>query len=72
LSWLVAFPLSIPVGRIMSQAIGSALETEFFYTFSIVGPILWLGIITILSILASWLPARGATKISVQESLAYQ
>ena len=72
LSWLVAFPLSIPVGRIMNQAIGSVLETDFFYTFSASGPILWLVIITILSIIASWLPARGATKISVQESLAYQ
>jgi len=72
LSWLVAFPLSIPVGRIMSQAIGSALETEFFYTFSTTGPVMWLVIITILSIIASWLPARGATKISVRESLAYQ
>jgi putative ABC transport system permease protein len=72
LSWLVAFPLSIPIGRIMSQAIGSVLETEFFYTFSPAGPVLWLVIITILSIVASWLPARGATKISVQESLAYQ
>ncbi|UCH59679.1 MAG: FtsX-like permease family protein [Anaerolineales bacterium] len=72
LSWLFAFPLSIPVGRLMSQAIGSALETEFFYNFSTTGPVMWLGIITILSILASWLPARGATKISVRESLAYQ
>jgi putative ABC transport system permease protein len=72
LSWLIAFPLSIPVGRIMSQAIGSVLETDFFYTFSPSGPILWFAIITVLSIIASWLPARGATKISVQESLAYQ
>jgi putative ABC transport system permease protein len=72
MSWLVAFPLSIPVGRIMSQAIGSVMETEFFYTFSPAGSVLWLVIITILSIVASWLPARGATKISVRESLAYQ
>ena len=33
---------------------------------------MWLGIITVLSILASLLPARGATRISVRESLAYQ
>lgn len=72
LSWLVAFPLSIPVGRGMSQAIGSVLQSELFYNFSPAGPVLWLVIITILSIVASWLPARGATKISVRESLAYQ
>jgi hypothetical protein len=26
----------------------------------------------VLSIIASWFPARGATRISVRESLAYQ
>jgi putative ABC transport system permease protein len=72
LSWLIALPLSIPAGRVMVSAIGSVLESELFYTFNPVGPILWLIIITILSVIASWLPARGATKISVRESLAYQ
>lgn len=72
LSWLVALPLSIPTGRVMSLAIGSALQSEFFYNFAPTGPVLWFVIITILSIAASWLPARGATKISVRESLAYQ
>lgn len=72
LSWLIAFPLSIPVGQVMSQAIGTALQSELFYNFSPVGPILWFVLITILSIAASGLPARGATKISVRESLAYQ
>jgi ABC-type antimicrobial peptide transport system permease subunit len=72
LSWLVALPLSIPAGRGMSLATGSALQSEFFYNFTPTGPILWFVVITILSIVASWLPARGATKISVRESLAYQ
>lgn len=72
LSWLVALPLSIPTGRVMSLAIGSALQSEFFYNFTPTGPVLWFVIITVLSIVASWLPARGATKISVRESLAYQ
>lgn len=72
LSWLIALPLSIPAGRVMVQSISSILESEMFYNFTLTGPILWLVIITILSIIASWLPARGATKISVRESLAYQ
>jgi len=29
-------------------------------------------IAVILSLVASWLPARGATRISVRESLAYE
>jgi hypothetical protein len=32
----------------------------------------WLAIITVLAIAASWLPAQGATRVSVRESLAYQ
>jgi ABC-type lipoprotein release transport system permease subunit len=33
---------------------------------------IWLGIVAILSIIASWVPARRATQISVRESLAYE
>jgi len=46
LSWLIAFPLSLPAGRVMTEALSAAL--------------------------ASWLPARRATHISVRESLSYQ
>lgn len=72
LSWLIALPLSVPVGRIMVQAIGEAFEIDFVFNFTPNGAIYWLIIITLLSIFASFLPARGATRISVRESLAYQ
>jgi len=72
MSWLIALPLSLPVGRLMPQAVGSALQLDLVYKYTPVGAVLWLVIITILSIIASWLPARGATRISVRESLAYQ
>jgi putative ABC transport system permease protein len=72
LSWLIAVPLAIPAGRIMVQALGEAFQIDMIYQYTPMGMILWFFIITILSILASWLPARGATRISVRESLAYQ
>jgi putative ABC transport system permease protein len=72
LSWLIALPLSIPAGRVMVSAIGTAFELDMVYNQTLTGALMWLGIITLLSIIASWLPARGATKISVRESLAYQ
>ena len=72
LSWLIALPLSIPAGRVMVQALGSAFNLDIVYKFTPYGPILWFGIITVLSMFASGLPARGATRISVRESLAYQ
>ena len=72
LSWLIALPLSLPAGQLMVTGISQAFNSEFVYHYTFTGPILWFGIITVLSILASWMPARDATKISVRESLAYQ
>jgi putative ABC transport system permease protein len=72
LSWLIALPLSMPAGRAMVYALGQAFDLELIYHYSPTGAVLWLGIITVLSILASLLPARGATRVSVQTSLAYQ
>lgn len=72
LSWLIALPLSIPAGQVMVKALGAAFQLDIVYQYTPRGAIMWLGIITILSILASWLPALGATRISVRESLAYQ
>jgi putative ABC transport system permease protein len=72
MSWILALPFLIPAGKGMAQALGAAFQLDIVYKFEPTGAIMWLVIITILSILASWLPARGATKISVRESLAYQ
>jgi putative ABC transport system permease protein len=72
LSWLIALPLSLPAGQLMTQALGAALAGEIVYKYTPTGALYWLAIITVLSIAASWFPARRATRISVRESLAYQ
>lgn len=72
LSWVICLPLSIPAGKLMVKALGAAFQLDIVYLYTPMGAILWLFIITILSILASWAPARGASRISVRESLAYQ
>ena len=72
LSWLIALPLSLPAGSLLTRAMGNAFGIEFVYHYTPTGALYWLGIITVLSVAASWLPARGATRISVRESLAYQ
>lgn len=72
LSWLIALPLSLPAGRIMVIAMGQAFNNEYVYHSTPTGALLWLAIITVLSILASWFPARSAMSISVRQSLAYQ
>jgi putative ABC transport system permease protein len=72
LSWLIALPLSIPAGRLMVLTLGNAFQLDLVYNYTPIGMLLWFAVITILSIVASWLPARSATHISVRESLAYQ
>lgn len=72
LSWLIALPLSLPAGYLMTQALGAALGGEIVFHYTPTGALYWLAIITVLAIAASWLPAHGATRVSVQESLAYQ
>jgi putative ABC transport system permease protein len=72
ISWLIALPLSIPIAYLFStRALSFALNQQLVYQFTPAGAINWLIIITVLAIFASAIPARGAAKISVRESLAY-
>lgn len=72
LSWLVALPFSMPVGYIVTQLLSATLgEGDLIYQYAPSGVLYWLAIVIVLSIVASWFPARGAMRISVRESLAY-
>ena len=72
-SWLIALPLSIPAAWFLAtQGLSFALQTQLVYRFTITGAVLWLLVIIVLALFASVLPARGAARVSVRESLAYQ
>lgn len=71
-SWLQALPLSYLGGQLFVDALGKVFELPLLYKYPPEAALIWLGIIVGLSILASWLPSRRATQISVQESLAYE
>lgn len=73
LSWLIAVPLGIPAAYYMTTVILTELFGDtLLYQFRPTGSLLWLAIIVVLGMVASWLPARNATRVSVRESLAYQ
>jgi putative ABC transport system permease protein len=72
LSWVVAIPLSVGGARLFVDALGILLEFPFSFLFSTQSVWLWFGIVAVLSLIASWMPARRATRISVRESLAYE
>ena len=72
LSWAQAVPLSMVAGRYFVEALGQVIDFPAVYPYSFTGVWVWLGIVVVLSLLASGLPARRATQISVRESLAYE
>jgi putative ABC transport system permease protein len=72
ISWMIAIPLSFLVSPIAASQLGHIMfgaTLDYQYNWPAVGT--WLGIVVMVSILASILPARGATRISVRDSLAY-
>lgn len=72
ISWLVAVPLSILVSPPVASAMGGVLfGTTLDYQYNWTAVFMWLAIVVFISVLASVLPARSATRISVRDSLAY-
>ena len=71
ISWLLAIPLSIPGGILMTKALSEAIVAMDF-AFSVPGTLAWLLIVSVLAVIASLWPAMRATRISVRESLAYE
>jgi putative ABC transport system permease protein len=71
-SWAQAVPLSMLAGRPFVLAIGDIIQFPGRYQLAVSGFWVWLGIVLVLSLAASWLPARRATRISVNASLAYE
>ncbi|MEM7030276.1 MAG: FtsX-like permease family protein [Chloroflexota bacterium] len=73
ISWCVGAALAFPISRVLSDQLGIAfLENPLKYTYSLVGLSIWLSIAVFLSIIASYLPARSASRLTVREVLAYE
>jgi putative ABC transport system permease protein len=72
LSWLIAVPISLLISPGAANAMGHAMfGATLNYQYNWTAVMIWLGIVLVISILASIFPARGATQISVRDSLAY-
>ncbi len=73
LSWLVAILVAWPLSVIIGNFVGwlffrSGLENAF-PPFAMVG---WLGLIVLISIVASFFPAWSAARLTVREVVAYE
>ncbi|HRQ38339.1 MAG TPA: hypothetical protein PLD25_10530 [Chloroflexota bacterium] len=73
ISWLIGGLMAITASRALANAVGQALlQAAPSYTFSTGGAILWLGIVLLLALFASFLPARSASRLTVREVLSYE
>jgi putative ABC transport system permease protein len=73
LSWAFGAVLAAPLGKLLSDAIGIPLVgTPLSFSYSLTGVWLWLGLVVLLSALASFWPARGASRLTVRQVLAYE
>jgi putative ABC transport system permease protein len=65
--------LAIPFTYLLSNIVSDAVfATPIAVVFTPVGYLIWLGLVIILSSLASVLPARNAARLTIREVLAYE
>jgi putative ABC transport system permease protein len=72
LSWLIAIPISFLASPVVANQLGIAMfGATLDYRYDWLAAAIWFIVVSIISVIASILPARGAANISVRDSLAY-
>jgi len=71
-TWVLAIGVSFPIGNLLLTIIGKTLGTPMELSFTPLGILLWLGVVIVLSVFASIMPARNAAKLTINEVLAYE
>jgi putative ABC transport system permease protein len=72
-SWVLASLLALPVSKLMSAIVGvNFIKVPLDFAFAPSGIGLWLVVALVVSVVASYLPARNALRTSVREALAYE
>jgi putative ABC transport system permease protein len=72
-SWLAAVPLSIPLAVFLGNTLGlSLLARPLDYIFSAPAVLLWLGLVAVISVMASALPAQNAARVTIRDAIAYE
>ena len=73
ISWAISILLSFPITNVLTYGVGMAVLTAPMpAVYGLSGIIAWLIFTVILATIASALPARRASKLTVRDTLAYE
>jgi putative ABC transport system permease protein len=73
ITWLIAIGLSYPISKALLNIISQTMAgSSFDLVFTPLGVYVWLGVVVMLSIVASVMPARNAARLTINEVLAYE
>ena len=73
ITWLFAIGISFPISSALLGIIStSMMGSDLRLVFTPAGIVYWFGVVTVLSIVASLLPARNAARLTINEVLSYE
>jgi putative ABC transport system permease protein len=73
ISFLIAIVVSIPLTYLLATIVSLAIfETPIDVIFTWLGYAIWFGLVLLLSVLGSLMPARNAARLTIREVLAYE
>ncbi len=72
-AWLLGWLVSLPIALLMTNFIGRLLLNEpFDFHFAWYAVLVWLVLVLLIAVLASYLPARSAARMTIREVLAFE
>jgi putative ABC transport system permease protein len=73
ISWILAVIVSFPITILLSRIISLAIfNSPSRFVLNPIGFFIWLGVVLLLSAVASYLPGRNAARLTIREVLAYE
>ena len=73
ISFLFSIVVSIPLTYLLATIVSLAIfETPIDVIFTWLGYAIWFGLVLLLSVFGSILPARNAARLTIREVLAYE
>lgn len=73
ISWIAGVMAAIPVSNALAAAIGQAIfGSPIPVSYTLTGVGLWLALMILFTIVASLLPARTASRLTIRQILAYE